>query len=287
MKQGLINIHIISTNNLNGAMFPEKNSFNMYKAATYIKLARQSGHVILLNNGPFLTGSLISEYYASLKQYKRIPLITMMNILKYQATNISVQDFQSGAQYFNRAHAMSDFPFLSCNVLNDATKEPYFNTPYIIHEHQGIKIGIIALSEAEPIHSEDKIIGNSVQSIKTWMRYMYDKESPDFVIALHNGSLQDLCMDQDSLCTEGIHMMITTSMDGEHLVHDLTEMIHTPVEASLLHIKLVFKERTTSFELKHSTHEFIDTSRFQEDFMLKEVLYYEEKEFNQIKQKNP
>ena len=83
MKKGLINIHIITTNNIKGAMFQENNAFNIYKAATYIKLARQSGQVLLINNGQLITGSPVSEYYAGLKEYKRIPLISLMNLLKY------------------------------------------------------------------------------------------------------------------------------------------------------------------------------------------------------------
>ncbi|MGK0576820.1 hypothetical protein [Macrococcus capreoli] len=278
MKKGLMNIHIITTNNIKGEMF-QKNDINLYKVATYIKLARQSGHVILLNNGQFLTGSAISAYYAALKEYKRIPLITMMNMLKYDATNISAHDFSLGLPYFSRAHAMSEFPFLSCNILNRSTKEPYFNTPYIIQEYKGIKIGVIALSEAGIVNDGDLLTAPTLQSIKTWVRYMYDKESPDFVIALHNGEMQSLCESDMTLCTEGIHMMLSTCSECHDVAHDLTEMVYLPDEPSVLHIQLTFKERTNSFELKGSKVEFVDTSRYQEDVLLQEALYYEEKAF--------
>ncbi|WP_414047852.1 hypothetical protein ACMGE7_03760 [Macrococcus equi] len=279
MKKGLTNIHIITTNNINGAMFHENNKFNIYKFSTYIKLARQSGHAILLNNGPFLTGSAISEYYASLKEYKRIPLITVMDMLKFNATNISCNDLSLGFKYFSRAHAMSEFPFLSCNILNVATKEPYFNTPYVIHHYKGIKIGIIALSEESVIDAEEIIVSNPMQSLKTWVRYMYDKENPDFVIALHNGLIDDLCTNENVLCTEGIHILITTSEHNEAVMHDLTEMIHVPEATSVVHIQLTFKERTNSYELVGSTHEYVDITRYQEDFLLKEMMYYDEKEY--------
>lgn len=281
MKKGLINIHIITTNNIKGAMFIENKEINMFKVATYVKLAQQSGHVVLLNNGPFLTGSPVSTYYAHLKEYKRIPLITLMNLLKYDATNISEADFNLGVKYFSRAHSMSEFPFLSCNILNEATKEPYFNTPYIIQQFKGVKIGIISLSEAIQIESESIIVTDPLQSIKTWVRYMYDKESPDYVIALHNGDIKDLCTtvgNSATLCTEGIHLMITNNKSVTDIEHDLTEIIYAST-ASVLHVKLMFKERTSSFELKGITHEFVDTMRYQEDVMLNEALYYDAKEF--------
>ncbi|WP_414051174.1 hypothetical protein [Macrococcus animalis] len=286
MNKGLINIHIITTNNINGATFLKNNEINMLKVATYIKLARQSGHVILLNNGPFLTGSPVSVYYAGLKEYKRIPLITLMNLLKYDATNISHQDFDLSFKFFSRAHSMSEFPFLSCNILNLSTKEPYFNTPYIIKQYKGVKIGIIALSEAKQIDNEELIVSKPKDSIKSWIRYMYDKDSPDFVIALHNGDINDLCTtegDITTLCTEGIHLMITNSNDTDNVKHDLTDIIFAPRD-SLLHIKLVFKERTNSFELKGSSYEFIETARYQEDILLNEALYYEEKEYLHFQQ---
>lgn len=278
MKKGLINIHIITTNNIKGAMFQENNAFNIYKAATYIKLARQSGQVLLINNGQLITGSPVSEYYAGLKEYKRIPLISLMNLLKYNATNITIKDFSLGFNYFNRAHAMSEFPFLSCNILNESTKEPYFNTPYIIHQYKGIKIGVIALSEAVQIDHETMIVSNPKESIKTWMRYMYDNESPDYVVALHNGQITDLITSEEILCVEGIHLLLTNNK-AQDIEHEYTEIIHLPESSSLLHIKLMFKERTNSFENKGFSYEFIDVSRYEEDYLLKETIYYEEKEY--------
>lgn len=284
MRKGLINIHIITTNNIKGAMFQENNTFNIYKAATYIKLARQSGQVLLLNNGQLITGSSESEYYAGLKEYKRIPLISIMNLLKYNATNITTKDFKLGLNYFNRAHAMSEFSFLSCNILNESTKEPYFNTPYIIHHYKGIKIGIIALSEAIQMNHETLEVSPPRESIKTWMRYMYDNESPDYVIALHNGRITDLITSEGTLCVEGIHLLLTNN-ESHNIVHGYTEIISLPEEASLLHIKLMFKERTASFENKGCSYEFIDVSRYEEDDILRESVYYEEKEFERYRQK--
>ncbi len=41
----------------------------------------------------------------------------------------------------------------------------------------------------------------------------------------------------------------------------------------------MFKERTNSFENKGFSYEFIDVSRYEEDYLLKETIYYEEKEY--------
>lgn len=284
MKKSLINIHIITTNNINGAMFIENNSINLFKTSTYIKLARQSGHVALINNGPFLTGAKQSEYYAALTAYKRIPLITMMNLLKYDATNISYHDFQLGLNYFSKAHAMSDFPFLSSNIICESTKEPYFNTPYIIKQFDGIKIGIIAFSECVNYKYEQLSIIDPKQSIKSWIRYMYDKESPDYVIALHSGNISDICIQRNdayTLCTEGVHTIITNSDEEVNINHDFIEIVNVcSNNDKLLHLKLSFKERTSSFELKGREYTFIDVSRYAEDINLKEMFYYEEKEYN-------
>lgn len=282
MKKGIINIHIIITSDICGRMFSERNHPGLIKAATFARMHRTGDELLLLNNGQTLTGSSAAEYFADHRSFRRNPQITIMNAMHYDASNISIHDFKLGRMYFNRSHSLSDFPFLSVNIINSRTKEPYYNKPYIIKKIKGIKIAVIAMSETGDVTDiiEDIEVEHPVNAARTWIRYLYDEENPDFVIGLHNGDIHSIEKD-GHLRTEGLDLIITNSKER---LHDTTsEIIYTADQELLTQVDLEFKERTNSFEYisKHVANVSIDL--YPNDLNLMEKVYYDEKEYRKYR----
>lgn len=280
MKKGIINIHIIITSDICGRMFSESNHPGLIKAATFVRMHRTGDDLLLLNNGQTLTGSYAAEYFAAHRSFRRNPQITIMNAMHYDASNISIHDFKLGRMYFNRSQSLSDFPFISVNIINSRTKEPYYNKPYIIKTIKGIKIAVLAMSEIGDVTDiiEDIEVEHPVNAIRTWIRYLYDEENPDFVIGLHNGDIQTIERD-GHLRTEGLDLIITNS--NEKLQDTGREIIYTSGQEHLTQVDLEFKERTNSFEYinKHVAPVSIDLYPIDPNLM--EKVYYDEKEYRQ------
>ncbi|UBH23061.1 hypothetical protein LAU42_03745 [Macrococcus armenti] len=278
MKKGIINIHIIISSDICGKMFSERNHPGLIKAATFIKMQRTSNDLLLLNNGQTLTGSKAAAYFADHTSFRRNPQISIMNAMQYDASNISVSDFSLGRMYFNRSHSLSDFPFISVNVINSRTKEPYYNKPYIIKKIKGIKVAVIAISEVSDISHiiEDIEVENPIRAARTWIRYLYDVENPDFVIGLHNGDIHHIAKD-GQLRTEGIDLIITNS--DEVLTTSEREIIYTDHNEMLTQVELEFKERTNSFEYVKKIVAPVNIDLYPNDPGLVEKVYYDEKEY--------
>lgn len=295
MNSELIDIHIIATNDIHGMVFSSKNEANLMKAATYVNnIRRMTDHVLLVDNGNALTGSLSAYYFSVINKENRNPVVTVMNHMKYDAGGISLNDFQYGMRYFNKAQSLAAFPYLSANLLHQRTKEPYFNSPYIIKHMMGMKIGIVGLTARNDVSREEMKeikVADVAQAAKRWIRHMRDKENPDYVIALYNGGITDAVIteddDSDTMwdAMEGIDMMICDSIDDQvKRMEDRIFIQGAKTIDQLCHIVMKFKRRTTSFELVDVESQLVDIAGYGEERTIKEMLYYEEKMFHQFLQ---
>ncbi|MEJ7461796.1 bifunctional metallophosphatase/5'-nucleotidase, partial [Staphylococcus warneri] len=86
-------------------------------------------HVLLLDSGGSLAGSLPAYYYAIVAPYKRHPMIKLMNAMQYDASGISSDEFKFGLSFLTRSVSLARFPWLSANIEYNMTREPYFSTP--------------------------------------------------------------------------------------------------------------------------------------------------------------
>ena len=284
MTKGLININIIATNDIRGALFSKNNEPNLLKAASFIKMNTQlKQHSLLLDNGNALSGSLCMYYFSEQQHYLRNPLITIMNELQYDASGISPNDFKYGVKIFNDAQAMANFPFLSVNILHKRTKEPYFNTPYTIKHVGPMKVIIIGITPPSEMMNEKLTdvthfeIENAVSAAKRWIRYLRDRHNPDYVIALYHGELNELSAD----VIEGIDLMITG--EQSHLTYKGdTTMIEVPNNfKELKAIELIFKQRTNTFELVEYNEALVGLSTYNEDPHMAHLVHEERQSFNE------
>lgn len=272
-------IHIITTNNIRGMLFSD---MNLLKAAHYIqKVRRNASHLLILNNGNTLCGSPDSDFIAAQKN-SRNPVIDVMNHIGYDASGISYEDFAHGPRLFNQAEAMAQFPFLCANILHSRTKEAFFKTPYIIKQVGGMKVGILGMTATQAFrehYSDDFYMEKTVDAARRWIRYMREKENPDFVIVMYYGDIASIsAREKMRRATEGVDLMLSNS--GLNEVVDGTWHVDLPHDISeLSHIQVQFRQRTTTYERVDYHAEAIQLKGFMEDHWLQDELYYIEQEF--------
>ncbi|WP_204171542.1 bifunctional UDP-sugar hydrolase/5'-nucleotidase [Staphylococcus sp. GDY8P100P] len=293
-----INVDIIATSDMHSYFLNGHHGSNIYRAGTYVKHMRQrNNNVVLLDSGGSLAGSLAAFYYAVVAPYKRHPMIKLMNAMEYDASGISPNEFKFGLSFFSRAVSLSRFPWLSANIEYNRTKEPYFSTPYTIKEIEGIKIAIVGLTsdglmEREYFEMEhDVVIEKTLVSAKRWISYIHESEAPDFLIVIYHGGLNQLntsTNEREQKVNEaekimqhiGVIDLLITGHQHQTFVgrNDQTVYVQAGQNAQkLVHIKVDFKKRTSSFELEGINSEIIDLNAFEEDKALLTETYYDRK----------
>ncbi len=121
----------------------------MARRATLIKSARAAhgDSLLVLDAGNTLFGRPLS-----LRSQGRV-LVEAMNAMGYDAMVASYSELGYGLEVFLARQADAAFPFLSANLV-DSEREP-IATPYITLDRAGGRIGIIGLSEPNPIQLSD------------------------------------------------------------------------------------------------------------------------------------
>ncbi|MFP4924750.1 bifunctional metallophosphatase/5'-nucleotidase, partial [Staphylococcus pseudintermedius] len=200
-----ISIQIIATSDMHSHILNETERSNIYRAGTYINEVRQQHqHVVLVDNGGNLAGSVTAFYYAIIAPYKRHPMIKLMNAMNYDASGMSENEFKYGLDFFNRSVALSRFPWLSANVEYAVTHEPYFSTPYTVKDIDGLKLVVMGVSSEGLMKNEnvemepEVIVESATYAAQRWIRYIYETIEPDFLIVLYHGGLSKLSHDAKS-----------------------------------------------------------------------------------------
>ncbi len=234
MKQ--MKLVILETSDIHGHIFPIQYANNNYehsglgKIASIIKKQREKNdHVLLIDNGDLIQGTPLTYHYARLNHEKPNPMIVLANQLDYDAAIFGNHEFNYGQRLLQKAVDESRFPWLSANILNLETKEPYYGTPYIIKTYENMKIGILGLTThyipnwEKPEHINNMEFEDVVVSAKKWVSYLRNQLQVDVVVVSYHGGFES---DLDSgrptetltgenqgyrLCTEvsGIDVLLT------------------------------------------------------------------------------
>jgi 2',3'-cyclic-nucleotide 2'-phosphodiesterase/3'-nucleotidase len=135
----------------------QDDAVGLAQTATLIKQAEaEAPNSILVDNGDLIQGNPLGDYMArekGLSDGAVHPVYKAMNALDYQVGNIGNHEFNYGLDYLNQALTGADFPYVSANVYDAVTGEPYF-TPYLINDYtftdsagapQALKVGFIGL----------------------------------------------------------------------------------------------------------------------------------------------
>ena len=153
---GILRLHLIWTNDMHGHIVPEPARFmnpdfppplgGGYSAARYIagvreQAAKDGDEVLLMDVGDIFQGTPVgnkTEGAAVVKYY---------NAMGYRFLVPGNHDFDKGRTNTERLARMSDFPWLSANILEkDTGKIPDWLIPTLMLEYQGIKIGVVGIT---------------------------------------------------------------------------------------------------------------------------------------------
>lgn len=162
----------------------------MARRAAVIKQVReQAKHAVLvLDAGSTLFGQMLS-----LQSEGRV-IVDAMNAMAYDAMTVGLMDLLKGVDVLLRRAQEAKFAVLSCNVVNAESEEPILE-PYTIIEREGIRFGIIGVSEPDVTSAPSEgVTGIKVlEPARTVQRYLPEvRESCDLVILLsHLGFEED------------------------------------------------------------------------------------------------
>ncbi|MEA3407544.1 MAG: metallophosphatase [Chloroflexota bacterium] len=168
----------------------------MARRASFIKGERQNNQnpLFVLDAGNSLAGTSLSL------QSKGGVIVEAMNAMGYDALALGRMDLALGLETLKEIEKSANFILLSANVVENDGQDPIF-TPYVVLERQGIKVGIIGLSEPD---------ANAVARVKDQTRVLNPLETARrYVGALRDQVdvliiLSPLGLDQDKALAENV-----------------------------------------------------------------------------------
>ncbi|WP_163580375.1 bifunctional metallophosphatase/5'-nucleotidase [Gracilibacillus saliphilus] len=184
--------HIMPTNYRNN----QEEQLGLAKAATILKKIREKNHTILIDNGDFIQGSPFTYYFAKKQADQPSPMIKVANQLNYDLAVIGNHEFNYGLPYLQEAVEASDFPWLSANIVDNSTNQPFLGKPYIIKETAGIRIAILGLTThyipnwEDPNHIKNLTFDDAVKTAKKWVAKIRETEVPDVMVVSYHGGLE-------------------------------------------------------------------------------------------------
>ncbi len=105
--------------------------------------AKNPGGTLLLSGGDMFQGTAVSNVF------RGIPVIEIMNELKFDAMAIGNHEFDWGREALDNLRKGARFPFLSANIVDRRGKGLPGTRPYIIVDRKGLKIAVIGLTTTE------------------------------------------------------------------------------------------------------------------------------------------
>lgn len=194
------------------------------------------------------------------------PNIMSMNHLRYKFATLNVNDLKniSGT---SKAMRTSYFPWISTNIVQKFTNEPYYGQPYRILNMNNMKLAVVG-SYGGPAEEKTKQISavDLSASLKKWLRYLHGKENPDYVIVF----VSEFTDNQEAVeklkhSLEGVGIVITgapyeedfekqTSPYSTSRIHgEAVPLYHHVHNGHIMELNLRFKTRVNTFEyLGHS-----------------------------------
>lgn len=197
-----INVKIIETSDVHGAIFPyslkdnrEINS-SLARVSTYLNQQRADTNqiVFLLDNGDIIQGNP-AVYYYNFEKTDTINLYAdVMNYLKYDAGTVGNHDIETGHEVYDKFNKEINFPWLAANAINTTTNEPYFK-PYTTIERGGVKIAVLGMiTPAIPQWLPENIwagmrFDDMIETAKKWVKKIRETEQPDLMIGLFHAGV--------------------------------------------------------------------------------------------------
>lgn len=201
-----VKITILETSDLHGNIFPtdyytgKPANVGLAAAATVIKQVRaENPNTLLIDCGDTIQGTPLIAYYNKLTDVPN-PMADVMNYLNYDAATLGNHEFNFGSKVLDNYTNTAKYPIIAANVLKADGTPAY--TPYIIKDVQGIKVGILGLTNQaiptweQPENYAGLHFQSQVEAAQKWVPVLRDTEKCDVVIVdAHSGPEANLAQD--------------------------------------------------------------------------------------------
>lgn len=310
-NNNLLNIKIVQTTDLHGAIFPfdfvnnKKTDYSLANISNFLNKVKneENAEIILLDNGDILQGQPV-VYYSNFESIdKKHICASVMNFMKYDAATIGNHDIEAGHDVYDKIRNEFDFPWLAANAVDEKNKKPYFK-PYTVIDRKGVKIAVLGLiTPAIPNWLPENIwegiqFEDMVESAKKWVDIIQKKENPDLLVGLFHAGFNHTYNNQDEATfkNENASKLVALNIPGFDIVfagHDhkiLNEKIKNSSNNEVLLLNGGSHARMAAvaniyFDIKQSENiikkiegELVDIKKYEPDsvFLSKFDDYYKE-----------
>lgn len=195
-----IHLQVLCTSDGHGQIMPEDpytllpSPQGWAKLATLVRERKAANPLsILVDCGDELQGNPLSYIHHRLHPELNEPSMAILNALGYHAMILGNHEFDFGMNTLHAAEKQSQFPWLAANVVSASTGQPAF-TPFIKLDMGGAQVLIVGLTtpvipyRMEPERYEGLVFQDAVETAKTLIPKLREKEKPDvLIVALHGG----------------------------------------------------------------------------------------------------
>lgn len=168
----------------------------MARVSTFVKGIRaENPNTILLDNGDTYQGTILADAIYNKKEDLVNPISKVYNYMKYDALTLGNHEFNFGSKFVEKLIKELEFPVLGANVTYKDGKE--LSKPYIIIEKEGVKIGIIGLTNPNsPRWDGDKVDPFEFKAVtemgKKYAKILKEDEKVDvLVVSAHVGMIPE------------------------------------------------------------------------------------------------
>lgn len=118
------------------------------RATLFEKIKKKKPAVLILDTGGFFAGGLLDEYTQNTQLDTQRTLVNLkaMELMQYDAALITDDEFNFGQEFLGENIAKTKITFLSSNIKFNSPLQSENLFPYLFKEINGIKIGIIGVS---------------------------------------------------------------------------------------------------------------------------------------------
>lgn len=140
-------VTVLVTADIHGHLEPYKPRGSDYYIGGMAKMARFVNEMRAVQPNLLLLDVGDAPYNTNVANlFEGEPVIRLMNLMGYDAMAIGNHDFDFPFNVMERNAALADFPFLSANTYYHG-EFPVFLDPYVILEVEGIRFGIIGVTD--------------------------------------------------------------------------------------------------------------------------------------------
>lgn len=191
---------ILSTTDVHGNIMPwdyyrdqPEGRAALLKVATLIDSVRAvNPYNILVDNGDWLQGSPMAEYFATVDTVYANPFLMATEYMHYDAITLGNHEFDYSLSLINKRIRESKVPVISANMLKYNTPDPYY-TPYVFKTFGKLKIGILGLNTpGTAVWNKNRLQGqitlaDPIKTAKKYIAEMKEKGADIILVLAHSG----------------------------------------------------------------------------------------------------